>query len=93
MDVAEHNEFGTASGGGDCENKTVKKLLFKNSNGAKDYLTLKTRLAFTKLKKAFTKTLILQHFDLECYIRIETDILSYAISEVLNQLTLNNLGQ
>ena len=81
-------------GGGNCEDKTVEKslLISKNSNGATDYLTPKVRLVFCQWKKAFTKALILQHFDSECHIRIETDASGYAISKVLSRLTLDNLG-
>ena len=81
--------------GGNCEDKTVKRLPLtsKNSNRAMGYLTSKARLAFTQLKKAFTKALILWHFDLECHIRIKTDASNYAIGGVLSQLTLDNLGQ
>ena len=80
--------------GSDCEDETVKRspLTSKNSNGATGYLTPECRLAFTQLKKAFTKAPILWHFDLECHIRIETNASGYAIDGVLNQLTLDNLG-
>ena len=44
------------------------------------------REAFNQLKQAFTKVLILRHFDSECHIQIETDALSYAIGGVLSQL-------
>ena len=93
IDVAERNKVGTVGNGSDCKDKTVKKLPSKNSNGAIDYLIPKARLAFTILRKMFTKTLIFQHFDLECHIWIETDISGYAIGGVLSQLTLDNLGQ
>ena len=68
--MAEDAEVGSI-GGGDCKDETVKRspLTCKNLNGATDYLTLKARLAFTQLRKAFTEALILQHFDLECHIR------------------------
>ena len=42
---------------------------------------------FNQLRQAFTKALILQHFDPECHIRIETDVSGYAIGGVLSQLT------
>ncbi len=45
------------------------------------------------MRQAFVKTLILNHFDLEYYIQIKTDISGYAISRILSQLTLNDLGQ
>ena len=93
MDVAKHNKVGIVSGGDYCEDETVKRSPSKNSNGATGYLILKTRLAFNKLRKTFTKAPILQHFDSECHIWMETDVLSYAIGGVLSQLTLDNLSQ
>ena len=91
VDVPEDAEVNIGSG--DCENGTVKRSpRSKNLNGA-GYLTLEARLAFTQLRKAFTKAPILQHFDSECHIRIETDASGYAISGVLSQLTLDSLGQ
>ena len=70
--------------GGDYKNEMVKRLPSKNLNRAMDYLTPEARLVFTKLKKAFTKALILQHFDLKCHIWIEIKMSSYAISRVLS---------
>ena len=91
--MAEDAEVGSISGNGDCKDKTVKKLLSKNLNRATDYLAPKARLVFTKLRKSFTKAPIFRHFDPEFHIWIETDMSSYAISRVLSQLTLDNLGQ
>ena len=81
-------------GSGDCENITDKRLLLtsKNSNRAISYLTPQGRLAFTQIRKAFIKALILRLFDSECYIWNETDASGYAITRVLSQLTLDNLG-
>ena len=92
--MAEDAEIGSI-GDGDCDNELIEKSPFtsKNSNGATGYLTSKARLAFTQLRKAFTKAPILQHFDPECHIRIETDASGYAIGGVLSQLILDNLGQ
>ena len=50
------------------------------------FLTPKARAVFNRLRLAFTKTLILWHFYLECHIWIETDALHHAISGVLSQL-------
>ena len=61
--------------------------------GSSDFLTFGAKLAFTKLKHAFVKALILYHFDPEYYIRIETDVSGYVIGGVLGQLTLDDLGQ
>ena len=57
-----------------------------------NFLIASTRLALTKLKQTFVKTLIFCHFDLKCYIWIKTNILGYAIGEIFNQLILDNLG-
>ena len=84
MDVAESYKVGTVNASGDCEDKTVKRLLSKNLNKATGYLTPKARLRFTKLRKTFTKALILQDFNPKCYIWIETDASDYSIDVVLN---------
>ena len=51
------------------------------------------RLAFTKLRQVFLKAPILHHFDPERHNWIEMDILGYAISGILSQLTLDDLSQ
>ena len=51
------------------------------------FLTPSARKAFNQLRQAFTKTPILQHFDPECHIRIETDASNYTIGGILSQLT------
>ena len=40
----------------------------------------------------FTKAPILQHFDPECHIRIETNVSGYAIKRVLGHLTFDHLN-
>ena len=92
--MAENAKISSIGDGGDCEDKTVKRspLIFKNLNGATGYLTPKARLAFIKLRKAFTKAPILWHFDPKYHIQIKTDVLGYANSGVLYQLTVDNLG-
>ena len=89
IDVAEIDEAGV--GGGDCEDKTVERSPSKNSNRAMGYLTPNARRVFIQMRQAFTKALILWHFNPECHIRIETNASGYAIGGVLIQLT--NLGQ
>ena len=73
--------------------KSRKKLLksgnLPNFNAKKNrpsFLILNTRTTFNYLWLAFIKALILQYFDLECHIWIETDVLGYAISGILSQL-------
>ena len=51
------------------------------------FLTPNTRTTFYRLWLAFTEAPILQHFDPECHIWIETDASGYVIGGVLNQLT------
>ena len=84
------------------DNEVEKKVqkLFKSKNLSKskktiesDFLTPGAKLAFTKLRQAFVKALILHHFDSECHIRIKTDASSYAISGVFSQLTLDDLDR
>ena len=83
IDLAESDKVSTVGSGGDYKNKLVKRSSFKNLNKVAKFLISKARLAFTQLQKAFTKALILQHFDLEYHIWIETDVLCYAIGKVL----------
>ena len=78
--------FGGAKKGGNNTKKGVK--------AAKDfdYLTPAAKKAFNYLRHAFTQAPILQHFDPERHIRIETDVFGYAINGVLSQLILDDLG-
>lgn len=55
------------------------------------FLTSSAKDIFNLLQQAFTKALILQYLDLECYIRIESDTLRYAIRGILSQLTSDKL--
>ena len=71
IDMAESDEFGIGSGG-DYKDGTVKRSTrSKNLNRAIGYLTSDAGRAFIQLRQAFTKALILWHFDPKCYIRIE----------------------
>ena len=71
----------------------------KNSSKSKrtvkcsDFLILGAKLAFTKLRQAFFKALILYLFHLELHIWIETDASGYTIDGVLSHLTLNDSGR
>ena len=55
------------------------------------FLTSNVKEAFNRLRQAFTEVLILQYFDPECHIRIETNASGYAIRGVLSQLTSNQV--
>ena len=59
---------------------------FDTKNSGQSFLTPKARLAFNRLRLAFTKAPIFRDFDPECHIQIETDVLGYAISDVLYQV-------
>ena len=72
VDVAEDAEIGVD--GGDLEDETVERSLHSKNLNRTGYLTSKARLAFTQLRKMFTKASILRHFNLKCYIRIETNV-------------------
>ena len=52
-----------------------------------NFFTFGAKLAFTKLRQAFLKALILHHFDPERHIQIDMDASGYAIVGVLSQLT------
>lgn len=54
-----------------------------------DFVNLGAKKVFTYLKKAFIKTLLLHHLEPKHYIYIETNVLGYAISGILHQLTSN----
>ena len=60
---------------------------FNATEAGPKFLTSDTKTTFNRLRLAFTKALILQYFDPECHIWIETDALDYGIGRVLNQLT------
>ena len=52
------------------------------------FLTLEAKLAFLRLRQAFTEVHILHHFDPECYIWIKIDSSDYAIDSILSELIL-----
>ena len=88
--------------GGKVRNNEVRKKsqkeTSKNLSKSKkivelDFLTLRARLAFTKIRQAFVKFPIFHYFDLEYHIRVKIDATSYAIGRLFNQLTLDDLGQ
>ena len=86
-------EFGEVDGGEVGNDEVGKKgqKMFKSKNLSKfkkmvesAFFTPRARLACTKLRQAFFKAPILHHFDLKRYIRIERDILDYAISRIFS---------
>ena len=84
---------GGGAGRSDASKKSAKSRRMKSARLEEPkFLTSKAKEAFNRLKQAFTKASILQHFDPECYIRIETDTSGYAIGGVLSQLTPNQVN-
>ena len=71
---------------------TVSNIVSNFAKNVSNYLTPDAKRAFDQLCQAFTKVPILQHFDLEQYIRVETNASGHAIGKVLSQLT-NNSGR
>ncbi len=65
----------------------------KNLGQSGLFLITDTKRVFIKMRQAFVKALILNHFNPEHQIRIETDASGYAICGILNQLTFDDLGQ
>ena len=96
-------ESGDSVGGSDASRKSgksknqTKSGQLSNTNIMEEpkFLISEVRETFNYLRQAFTKALILWHFDLKCHIQIKIDELGYTIRKVLsqlasNQLTLNN---
>ena len=77
------------------DDEVVKKgqNLSKSKKTKSGFFTSGARKAFTKLRQAFIKALILHHFDPKCHIRVETDVSGYTIDGILSQLTSDNSGQ
>ncbi len=59
----------------------------KNLGQLGSFFTANARRAFTKLRQVFVEAPILNHFDPERHIQIETDAFGYAIGGILSQLT------
>ena len=72
--------------------KKAKASKAKNLGQSGMFLTADIKRTFIKLRQAFVKAPILNHFDSKRHIQIETNTLGYVIGEILNQLTLDDLG-
>ena len=66
--------------------KSKKPIFVKFNSSGTDFFTIRVKKAFIHLRKAFIKAPIFRYFNLERHIRIETDALRYAISEVFSQM-------
>ena len=75
---------------GDDEIETKVQKLSKSKKTELGFLTRGARKAFTELRQAFIKALILYHFDPKRHIRVKTNAFGYAIGGILSQLTLDN---
>ena len=65
--------------------KKAKASKAKNLNSQlKLFLISGTKKTFIKLRQAFIKTPILNHFDLERYIQIKTDTSGYTIGGIFS---------
>ena len=71
---------------------SVSNFVSNSAKNVSDYLTSDIKKTFNQLCQAFIKAPILQHFDLEQYIQVETYASEHTISRMLSQLT-NDLGQ
>ena len=63
---------------------TVSNIVSKPTKNVNNYLTPDAKKAFDQLRQVFTKTPILQYFDLEQYIQVKTDASGHAIGGVLS---------
>lgn len=61
----------------------------KDSSFEKKFLTPKAKLAFTRLRQAFSNTSIFHYFLPKLYMCIKTNVLGYTISRIISQLILN----
>ena len=66
--------------------KSENTTNFSTKKAGPSFLTPNSRTIFNILQLAFTKTLILWHFDPEYYIWIENNISGYLIGDMLSQL-------
>lgn len=62
----------------------------RKSNNHPGFLTPDTKLTFIWLRKAFIKTVIIDHFYLDCYICMKINTSSYVIADILSKLTRNS---
>ena len=66
------------------KSKKSTRMLNVGATGEPNFLTPDAKKVFNQLRLVFINALIFRHFDLESYIRIETDASGYAIGGVLS---------
>ncbi len=71
----------------------VKASIAKNLGQSKSFFISRTRQAFSKLRQVFLEAPILNYFDLEHHIQIETNASNDANDRIFRQMTLDDLGQ
>ena len=76
----------------DYVSHAVSNFISNFAKNVSNYLNPDAKKAFDQLRQAFTKAPILQFFNPEQYIWVQTDASGHAIGGVLSQLT-NNSGQ
>ena len=90
---ADDDEVVSGAGGSETiRNSSRKSTCVPNigATGEPNFLTPDAKKAFNHLRLAFIEAPILQHFNPESHIRIETDASGYAIGGVLSQLNLDS---
>lgn len=70
--------------------KVINKANIVDKEFETRFLTSEARLAFTKSKQAFSRTLIIHYFDLKYDIMINTNVLGYVINGIFSQLTMDD---
>ena len=75
------------------QNPSKSENLSKSKKTELGFLTSGARMAFTKLRQVFIKSLIFHHFDLERHIWVETNVSGYAIGGIFSQLISDNSGR
>ena len=68
----------------DHVSNTVSNIISNSAKNVSNYLIPDAKRAFDQLRQGFTKAPIVQHFDLERYIQVETDASGHAIGGMLS---------
>ena len=63
---------------------TVSNIVSNSAKNVSNYLTPDAKRAFNQLRQAFTEAPMLQYFNPEQYLRVETDVSRHAIGGMLS---------